>query len=135
MATRDHLDEFPHLIKFELCSYPPALFESSCFPIQTNKSVLEDGLWKVTSNVFPELTDIVHYILDGGALLHHIPWPHSAMYGGICQLHIDYLTKKYGQLTVIFMAIKMACQLRIVPIPSNQGHTKVKLCILPEIWF
>ena len=84
-----------HLIKFELCSYFPDLLESSCLPLQTNKFVLADTLWKVTSNEFPEPTGIVYYVLAGGALLHRIPWPHSATYDSICQLHIDYLNKIY----------------------------------------
>ena len=56
--------------------------------------------------MFPEPTDIVHYVLDSGTLWHHIPWPHSAMYDSICQLHIDYFTKKYGHLELFLVAIK-----------------------------
>ena len=45
----------------------------------------------------------IHHILDGGALLHRIPWPRgSATYQDICGLHCSYVTKKYGNAIVVF---------------------------------
>ena len=39
-------DEQQEIFRYELCSFPPALFESSCLPLQPNKAVLADVLWK-----------------------------------------------------------------------------------------
>ncbi len=95
-------DEFPYLFKFELCSYPPALLESSHLHFQANKFVLADALLKVISNQFTKPTETVQFVLDGGALLDHIPWPHGITYDRICQLDTDYVAKKYGKPTVSF---------------------------------
>ncbi len=98
----DRADELPYLFKFELCSYSPALFESSHLPLQANKSVLADALWKMTSNQFTEPTGTMQFVLDGGALLHRILWPRGVTYGRICQLYTDYVAKKYGKPSVVF---------------------------------
>ena len=39
----------------------------------------------------------MQYVLDGGALLNHIPWPSSSIYGDLCALHTDYVTRTYGK--------------------------------------
>ncbi len=44
VTAGDHADELPYLFKFELYSYPSALFESSHIPFQANKSVLADAV-------------------------------------------------------------------------------------------
>ncbi len=102
LTLGDRADDLPHLFTFELCSYPPALFESSRLPLPANKSVLADALWKLAGNECPQPTDNVKFVLDGGALLHRIPWPRGATYEHICQLYIDYVAKKYGKPTVVF---------------------------------
>ena len=41
--------------------------------------------------------------MDGGALLHRIPWPRwSATYQDICGFYCSYVTKKYGNDIVVF---------------------------------
>lgn len=44
--------------KFEMCSYPPALFDSSLFLRQANKPALADAIWTITKNS--------QNVLDGG---------------------------------------------------------------------
>jgi hypothetical protein len=39
-------EDLPSLFKYELCSHPPVLFESSSLPLQANKLALADALWK-----------------------------------------------------------------------------------------
>ena len=46
LIVRDRYQDVPSLLRYELCSYPPVLFESSCLPLQPKKSVLADTLWK-----------------------------------------------------------------------------------------
>jgi len=37
----------------------------------------------------------VQFVLDGGALLHRIPWPHSPItYNALCSLYTQYVVKK-----------------------------------------
>ena len=62
--------------KFEMCSYPPASFDSSRLTRKANTPVLADAIWIRTKNEqTTKPTGKVHYVLDGGALLHRIDWP------------------------------------------------------------
>ncbi len=47
-------------------------------------------------------------VLDGGALLHRIPWPDGVTYDRICLLYADHVSKKYGNSKWFLMVIKMA---------------------------
>ncbi|KAG1690300.1 hypothetical protein GQR58_007643 [Nymphon striatum] len=49
-----------------------------------------------------KIDDQVHYVLDGGALVQRIPWARGSTYKGICRQYTEYVTKKYGQATVVF---------------------------------
>ncbi|KAG1672652.1 hypothetical protein GQR58_015915 [Nymphon striatum] len=59
------------IFKYELCSYPAALFDSSLMLRQPQKAVLADAMWKMLSSSSNKPTGPVQYVLDGGALLHH----------------------------------------------------------------
>ena len=61
------------LFQYELCSYPSALFETSSLPLQDNQPALADDIWKIVNNEVHDLQGDVKYVLDGGALLHHLP--------------------------------------------------------------
>ena len=64
------------VIGYELCPYPPALFESTILLLEADKPALATALRQVTGKVSPDSdsttqqTDITdHYVLDGGSLL------------------------------------------------------------------
>ena len=42
------------------------------------------------------------YILDGGSLLHKIPWQHGTTYTDVCKQYVDYVPRYYGPATLIF---------------------------------
>ncbi|KAL9977643.1 hypothetical protein ACROYT_G015072 [Oculina patagonica] len=65
------------LFKYELCSYPVALFETTFVPRQADKPVLADGFWKEVKLEEMSQPSQPLYVLDGEALLlHRIPWKH-----------------------------------------------------------
>ena len=41
-------------------------------------------------------------ILDGEALIHHIPWIRGGTYKNVFTLYSDYVRRKYGNAIVIF---------------------------------
>ena len=43
----------------------------------------------------------VQHVLDGGALLHRLPWPQGSTYDSVCEMYVRYVTQKYGTATVI----------------------------------
>ncbi|CAH3108670.1 unnamed protein product, partial [Porites lobata] len=91
-------DDLQGLFRYELCSYPAALFDSSLTLRQPQKPVLADAIWaKLSSNATSGPEGDVQHVLDGGALLHRIPWPRgSATYQDIRGLYCSHVTKKYG---------------------------------------
>ena len=49
-----------------------------------NKPALADAIWPITeNNQTGGPTGDVHFVLDGGALLHRVPWPRGITYDGI----------------------------------------------------
>ncbi|KAK3747021.1 hypothetical protein QZH41_001488 [Actinostola sp. cb2023] len=102
LATGGRYEDPKSHFKFEMCSYPPSLFESSLLPRQANKPALADAIWTIVKNdqIGPEGN--VHYVLDGGALLHRIPWPRGMTYDAICNMYVEYVIRRYGQGTIVF---------------------------------
>jgi hypothetical protein len=88
--------------EYELCTHPPALFDNSSLPWEANKPALADALWKLIQNEDAVLPDSVHYVLDGGALLHRVPWQRGETFANVCQRYVKYCISKYGKATVVF---------------------------------
>ena len=102
VTVGDRWENLPSLFKYELCTHPPALFESSSLPLQANKAVLADVLWKSMTVEQREPSGNVQYVLDGGALLHRLPWTRGSTYDSVCQMYVRYVTQKYGLATIVF---------------------------------
>ena len=79
-------DDLESVFKHELCSYLPALFNSSFSLQEADKPTLTDAIWKVCDSGVPaDIPDnSIQYVLDGGAPLQHIPWSRGSTYGDIC---------------------------------------------------
>ena len=76
------------------------MFESSYLPLQANKAILADVLWKSVEQQQRPSSDVQH-VLDEGAFLHHLPWPQGSSYDSVCEMYVRYVTQKYGTATVI----------------------------------
>ena len=44
----------------------------------------------------------IRYIIDGGALLHRIPWAKNERYSEILDHYATYVTQKYPSATIVF---------------------------------
>ena len=95
-------DEIEDIFKYELCSYPPALLDSSLLLREPQKPVLANTIWDTLTQNSPVLTGEVQYVLDGGSLLQRIPWTRGTTYRDICTVYTEYVTKKYGEAIVVF---------------------------------
>ena len=103
VATGGRYDNPQTFFKFEMCSYPQALFDCSLLPRQANKPALADAIWTITkNNQTGGPTGNVHFVLDGGALLYRVPWPRGITYDGICSLYVQYVANRYKKATVVF---------------------------------
>lgn len=102
LTAGDRSGELPDIFTYEMCSYPPALFESPDVMRSANKASLADSLWSPTIAESPKHPDQVQYVLDGGALLHRIPWTKGALWEEIMTMYTEYVTNRYGKATVVF---------------------------------
>ena len=59
---------------YELCVYPTALFDNPCVPRLANWAALADSLRNHIQIPTQRCKSNPLYVLDGGALLHRIPW-------------------------------------------------------------
>lgn len=67
VATGGRYENPQAFFKFAMCSYPPALFDSSVLPRQANKPALADAIWTITKNSQTGgPIGNVHFVLDGG---------------------------------------------------------------------
>ena len=70
-------------------------------PCLKERKQLADAIWsEVPHNPAP--CENITYILDGGALLHRIPWQLGETYEKILQDYTRYVTKCYDQAVVVF---------------------------------
>ncbi len=77
--SRDNLED---VFRFELCSYPTALFSGVQFLREANKPVLANAIWSLLPDQVLELPVDSQYVLDGGALLQRIPWRKGGYFPG-----------------------------------------------------
>ena len=95
----------------ELCSYAPNLFDNKLMMRTGAKNELADALWneakreniKVKSENYedPSKKNIRH-IVDGGSLIHRIPWTKKVMtWGKLLDIYVQYVIRVYGTNTAV----------------------------------
>ena len=70
------------------------------------KSPLADTLWTAANLDAASIPDNVRYVLDGGALLHRIPWSRGASYESILENYSKSVATNYGKAVVGFDGYK-----------------------------
>ena len=97
-------EELTSVFQYELASYPTALFESPLMMNPAQKPGLADAIWSTLSpGAKTGPTTQVHYVLDGGALLHRVPWPRgNGTYRDVLAAYTSYVSRKYRRPTVVF---------------------------------
>ena len=65
---------------YELCSYPPSMFENRHSLLPADKPALAEALWKLMPMETPLLVGDINFVLDGVALLHRVPWQRNSTY-------------------------------------------------------
>ncbi len=104
MVMNGSCEDPASLFKYELCTHPAALFDRSSLPWEANKPALANALWKLVKNdsEAETLPDFVHYVLNGGSLLHRLSWKQGETFQSVCARYVTYVTTKYGEATIVF---------------------------------
>lgn len=101
-VARDAFPEMSELFKFELSSHPSSLFDNSGMPREANKSTLADAIWTSGECGIDALPVDTKYVLDGGSLLHKLPWTSKLTFGDISKMYSRYVASKFSNCMVVF---------------------------------
>ena len=106
IAVKDRLSSQEDVFTYELCSHPSSLFANSVLPREANKPELANAIFEKVSkdqSTQPSKPNgNVQYVVDGGALLHRIPWTRGKTYQEIIDGGCEYVKKHYGNAIIVF---------------------------------
>jgi hypothetical protein len=95
------------LLQYELCSFPPSIFESVTLLRKADKPQLAKAIQEYATEMLSEtsVTSVetdTQYVLDGGSLIHRIPWSKGVTYDVIAGSYASFVIKRYGLATIVF---------------------------------
>ena len=122
------------LFTYEMCTFPPSLFDSKGHMLQANKASLADHLWDtymVPGQGLPQpIPPDVQYVIDGGSLIHRLPWQRGVTFKEIILMYVRYVTSKYKTAIVVFDGYKEG------PSTKDATHSKRRAGMsAPEVVF
>ena len=132
LATAPTTDNLEDVFRYELCSFPASLFESSILPRKADKANLSEAIWKKTEEVnTTEPGGDLAYVLDGGSLLHRIPWKDAKTYDDICSRYINHIDTTYKEslVTIVFDGYSAG------PSTKDVTHLRRTRAIGPDVTF
>ena len=96
--------------KYELCGYPPALFDNPNIMRQPNKATLGDELWKMLGEDLQFSTTLssfprnVRFVLDGGSFLQRLqaPWKRGTTFEAVIYTYVNFVNNHYPESVVVF---------------------------------
>ena len=94
-------------MKYELCPYPPSLFEARYIMRKAHKPQIADYICKhalseSTHAVLEWAPETDQYVLDGGSLLHSLKWNKGDTYDSIANAYASSTTRNYGTAIIVF---------------------------------
>ena len=87
------------------CNFYGEYAESGTSFRPPSKADLADEMWKAASTAMPNLPIFgmdIHHVVDGGALLHLIPWERGVTYATIVHSYVRFIMKRFKHCTVVF---------------------------------
>lgn len=81
-------------MNYELSPFPPALFEARNIFRKADKPQLAHA-------ILDSVSKTEYHVIDGGSLLHRMPWRHGESYGGIASSYADFTIRHYGSASTI----------------------------------
>ena len=97
------------VLEYELSLSPfsPALFEASYIMRKPDKTQLAKAIDDYAGSrsdeaVTNEVPQTESYVLDGGSLMHRVPWTKGSTYGAIADSYVDFTLRNYGMAMVVF---------------------------------
>ena len=105
LSTLGCEDEKKDAFKHELATYPPSLFTENGLMRPTNKSKFAKFLLSDTSTIATGENSGSELVLDGGMLLHSLPWKKGETFGSILASYVNHvcnIQRDYASCLVVF---------------------------------
>ena len=93
--------ELEDFFTYELATHPASLFGTDTLTRAATKPQLAIAMWNQFNLKSALIQGESKYVLDGGSLLQHIPWPRGVSYDSLYDLYVKYVTHKYGTSSVV----------------------------------
>jgi hypothetical protein len=89
---------------YELSPFPSSLFEAKNVFRKADKPQLAHAICDYAQvSISDSGSKTEYYVLDGGSLIHRVPWKRGNIYGEIAQSYADFTIRHYGlNATVVF---------------------------------
>ena len=120
-------------LNFELCTFAPALFQSVGILLEATKSILSESIWKMVRCQQTDQPKYIQYVLDGGALLHKIPWLKGLTYSDILKSYRNYVLNKYGEAIIVFDGYEVSSTKDLTHTKRNKGKLGPIVSFTPEM--
>ncbi|KAL8602370.1 hypothetical protein ACOMHN_022883 [Nucella lapillus] len=95
-------ETIPSLFKYEMTNLPCALFDASGLPRLASKSTLAEYLWSSAKEDTTLPNENINFVLDGGSLLHKLPWQRGSTYNQLAEMYAEFVARKYKKVTIVF---------------------------------
>ncbi|CAG9761611.1 unnamed protein product [Ceutorhynchus assimilis] len=90
--------ELKNYFTYELAPYPPSLFDEQGMMRKSRKSVFYDLFNPVET---PSNIGSALYVIDGGFVLHRVPWELRERFSSILNKYVEYVKKYFGSRSII----------------------------------
>ena len=107
LAGHGHIDD---AFDYELCVFPTALAESPDLLHEPQKANFADAIWANIPNKDVEIPKPAQYVIDGGALLHRIPWTRGETFDHILKVTLGMFTRGIAKQLLFLMDIVLLQQ-------------------------
>lgn len=97
----------PSAFEHELSNIPTSLFEPSDLPREARKHILAAHIWFLAKHEEENVHD-VHYVINGGFLLHRLAWGRWVTYNQLIASYVDYVGRRYHKASVVLTS-KRSC--------------------------
>jgi hypothetical protein len=85
VAADSIYEDKAEIFAYFLSSQPSSMFESSRLMRSAQKSTLADAIWNLGDCSAEYKESSYNYVVDGGSLMHKIPWQYWSTFGEICE--------------------------------------------------
>ena len=132
-AKSNQPDMLENVLRTELCTYAPSLFESPLVMKEAKKSDLANALWTLVNLETISIPANVQWVIDGGMLIHLIPWKRGSTYQEIFDSYIKFISVRFPQGKIVFdgylnSSIKDGTHTR-----RTKGQTSAKISFTKEM--